>query len=173
MNFVRFKSAAAILFGICFLFVGAVCAQQKAVPKKAEKGEAGEAKLTMNDLPKEVQATIRKETQGAEIVGLSKETEGGKTLYEVETKVNGRGRDMLIDAKGTLTEVEVEIDLGSLPAAVQAEIKRSIGKAKLVKLESVANGSKVLTGYSAVVETAGKQSEIEMGLDGKVLAKGK
>jgi hypothetical protein len=80
---------------------------------------------------------------------------------------------MLIDAKGTLTEVEEEIDLTSLPAAVQAEVKRSIGKAKLVKLESVFNGTKVQTGYEALVDNAGKRSEVEMGLDGKVLAKGK
>jgi hypothetical protein len=58
MSIARFRRAGAILVGICFLFVGAVCAQQKAVPKKAEKGEAGEVKLTMKDLPKEVQATV-------------------------------------------------------------------------------------------------------------------
>jgi hypothetical protein len=173
MSIVRVKSAGAILFGICFLFVAAVYAQQKAVPKKAEKGEAAEGKLTMKDLPNAVQTTLQKETQGAEIVGISKETDAGKTLYEVETKVKGRSRDMLIDPKGTLTEVEEETDLAILPAAVQAEVKKSIGKAKLVKLETVFNGTKVQTGYSAVVDNAGKQSEVEMGLDGKVLAKGK
>ncbi|MBZ5497994.1 MAG: hypothetical protein LAP85_16450 [Acidobacteriia bacterium] len=176
MSLARIRCAGVFLFAICFLFVGAVSAQQKAVPKKAEKGETGEAgegKLAMKDLPKVVQATIQKETQGAEIVGISKESDAGKTIYEVETKVKGHSRDMLIDAKGALTEVEEEVDLASLPAAVQAEIKKSIGKAKLVKLETVANGAKVQTGFSALVDNAGKQSEVEMGLDGKPLAKGK
>lgn len=176
MSGVRHQRISTMLFAICFLFAGVICAQQKAAPKKAEKGEeteAAETKLTMKDLPKAVQATIQKETQGAEIVGLSKEADAGKTVYEVETKIKGRSRDMLIDATGALTEVEEQIDLATLPAAVQAEVKKSIGKAKLVKLESVANGAKVLTGYSAVVDNAGKQSEVEMGLDGKVLAKAK
>ena len=176
MNRSRLKLLAAMLFVVCSLFAGIAGAQQKAAVKKVEKaeaGEAGEGKLAMKDLPKAVQATVQEETQGADIVGLSKETDQGKTIYEVETKVKGRTRDMLIDAKGTLIEVEEEIDLASLPAAVQAEVKKSIGKAKLIKLESVANGAKVSTGYSALVESAGKQSEIEMGLDGKPLAKGK
>jgi hypothetical protein len=173
MHFARLKSLGVILFGISFLLVGAVWAQQKAAPKKPETGEAAEGKLEMKDLPKVVQATIQKETAGATIVGLSMETEAGKTLYEVETKVNGKGRDMLIDAKGALTEVEEEIDLASLPAAVQVEIKKSMGKGKLVKLESVFNGAKIQTGYSALVDNAGKQSEVEMGNDGKVPAKGK
>ncbi|MBZ5500241.1 MAG: hypothetical protein LAP85_27925 [Acidobacteriia bacterium] len=176
MSFARLKVAGVILFAVCFLCVSVVCAQQKAVPKKAEKGaaaEAGEGKLAMKDLPPAVQATVQKETQGAEIIGLSKETDAKTTVYEVETKVKGRSRDMLIDAKGVLTEVEEETALASLPAAVQAEVTKSIGKAKLVKLETVFNGAKVKTGFSALVDNAGKQSEVEMGLDGKVLAKAK
>ncbi len=101
------------------------------------------------------------------------ENEDGKTIYEIETKIKGHTRDMLIDAKGVLTEVEEEINLASLPAAVQAEINKSIGKAKLVKLEAVFNGSKVQTGFSALVELAGEQSEVEMGLNGKKLPPGK
>lgn len=178
MSFIKYRSLAAVLIAICFLFVGSLCAQQKTAQKqteKAEKKETGEqaAKLAMKDLPKVVQATVQKETQGAEIVGISKESEGGKTIYEIETKVKGHSRDMLIDDKGTLTELEEETSLASVPAAVQAEIKKSVGTAKLVKLETVYNGSKVMTGYSAVVETGGKQSEVEMGLDGKKLPAGK
>jgi uncharacterized membrane protein YkoI len=184
MSLIKLRDLAAVLIAICFLFVGSLCAQQKAAQKQAEKaekggkaakGETGEqaAKLAMKDLPKVVQSTVQKETQGAEIVGISKESEGGKTIYEIETKVKGHTRDMLIDDKGNLTELEEETSLASLPAAIQAEIKKSVGTAKLVKLETVYNGSKAMTGYSALVETGGKQSEVEMGLDGKKLPAGK
>jgi uncharacterized protein HemX len=178
------KSIGIALFVMAILLAGGLSAQQqqKAAQQKAtkiekeekeEKEEGQEAKLALKDLPKAVQATVQRETVGAEIVGISKETAEGKTIYEIETKVKGLARDMLIDEKGVLTEVEEETNLASLPAALQAEIKKSIGKAKLVKLETVLNGSKVKTGYSALVETGGKQSEVEMGLDGKPLAKGK
>jgi len=169
--------AAILLAGGLFAQQQQKAAQQKATKvekqEKEEQEEGTEGKLALKDLPKPVQATVQKETQGSEIVGISKETIEGKTIYEIETKVKGHTRDMLIDEKGVLTEVEEETSLASLPAALQAEIKTSIGKAKLVKLETVFNGSKVKTGYSALVETGGKQSEVEMGLDGKPLAKGK
>ena len=184
MSLVRFRGLGMIFAAICFLFVGNLCAQQKTPQKqvekgeKAEKGEKGEkeeqaTKLTVKDLPKAVQATVQKETQGAEIVGISKESEDNKTIYEIETKIKGHTRDMLIDDKGNLMEVEEETSLATVPAAVQAEIKKSIGTSKLVKLETVFDGKKVMTGYSALVETAGKQSEVEMGLDGKRLPAGK
>lgn len=38
MSFARLKVAGVILFAVCFLCVSVVCAQQKAVPKKAKKG---------------------------------------------------------------------------------------------------------------------------------------
>ncbi len=176
---------SAKFFAVClgimaFLLAGGLLAYQQKTAQKAtkveakvEKEEQGEGKLALKDLPKPVQVTVQKETQGATIVGISKETDAGKTIYEIETKVSGHSRDMLVDAKGALTEVEEETALDSLPAAVQAGIKTSIGKSKLVKLETVMNGTKVKTGYSALVETGGKQSEIEMGLDGKPTARGK
>ena len=165
---------------MAFLLAGGLFAQQQKTTQKATKvedkegkEEQGEGTLALKDLPKPVQTTVQKETQGATIVGISKETDAGKTIYEIETKVSGHSRDMLVDDKGALTEVEEETALASLPAAIQAQIKTSIGKSKLVKLETVMNGAKVKTGYSALVETNGKQSEIEMGLDGKPTAKGK
>ncbi len=163
-----------------FLLAGGSFAQQNikkgaTVEKKEkdEKDEQREGKLALKDLPKPVQTTVQKETQGAKINGISKESDAGKTIYEIETTVSGHGRDMLVDDKGVLTEVEEETPLASLPAGLQATIKSTIGKSKLVKLETVMNGSKVKTGYSAIIETGGKQSEIEMGLDGGPLPKGK
>lgn len=166
MKDARLRSAAVILSCLCLFFLGAAWAQEKGGQEKGEK------KLEVKDLPKVVQATVQRESQGATIVGISAETEAGKTLYELETKVNGHGRDMLIDSKGTVVELEEEIQLGSLPAAVQAEVKKSIGKAQLVKLESVIKSGK-MTGYSALVDNLGKQTEIEMGPDGRVPPKGK
>ena len=184
MHSMKFGILTAALAAICFIFVASLCAQQKAAQKQVQKAERGEKaeqketeeqneKLAMKDLPIVVQATIQKETQGAEIVGVSKESDGAKTIYEIETKIKGHTRDMLIDDKGNLTEVEEETSLASLPASVQAEIKKSTGSAKLVKLETVYNGSKTITGYSAAVEAGGKQSAVDMGPDGKKLPAGK
>lgn len=167
----RLRTAGLAVLALSLLFLGAAWAQEKEKAKEKEQAK-GEKKLELKDLPKAVQATVQKESQGATLVGLGTESEAGKTIYELETKISGHTRDLLIDAKGIVLEVEEETAIGSLPATVQAEVSKSLGKAKLVKLETVAKGGK-MTGYSALVDKGGKQSEIEMGPDGKVLAKTK
>jgi hypothetical protein len=172
----RLRSLSVALCAVCFLLIGNVYAQQqKTAPQKAtivsksEKREGNEEKLTLKNLPSAVQATIQRETRDSKIIGISREADNGKTLYEIETMAKGRSKDMLIDDKGNLTEIEEEIALASLPANIQTEVKKSIGKARLVKLEAVCNGAKVQHSYAALLDKAGKRSEISMGLDGKLL----
>ena len=89
------------------------------------------------------------QTKGATIVGISAEKEGGKTIYEVETRIDGRSRDMLIDATGKVTELEEEVDIASLPAPVQAEARKSLGEGKVVRFESLTKNG-VFLGYEAL-----------------------
>jgi hypothetical protein len=126
----------------------------------------------MKDLPKAVQQTVKEQSKGGQVIGLSKEVEGGKTIYEAEMKINGHGKDILIDSSGKVVEAEEEMTLSSLMAPVQAQINKNIGKGKILKLESLTNNG-VLSSYEAVVETGGEKSGIKMGTDGKPLAKGK
>jgi hypothetical protein len=137
--------------------------------QRAKIEKAMRTALALKNLPSAVQATIQRETRDSKILGISREADNGKTLYEIETMVQGRSRDMLIDDKGNLTEIEEEIAIASLPADIQTEIKKSIGKARLVKLEAVYNGAIVQHSYAALLDKAGKYSEISIGLDGRLL----
>src|SRR5450759_2756719 len=83
-----------------------------------------DTKVKMTDLPAAVQAAVKEQTKTATLVGLSKEVEKGKTLYEVETKVNGKTRDLLLDSTGAVVETEDEVDLDSIPNAAKAAIKK-------------------------------------------------
>ena len=162
------KAIVGSLLMCLFLFATAM-AQQK--PKEAKK-EATPKMLDLKMLPPAVQKTVQEQTKGATIVGLSKEVENGMTQYELETKVNGHTRDLLIDPEGKVLEVEEEVAMASLAAPVQTEIKKSLGTAKLLRLESVSKND-TLTGYEASVEKGGKKSSLSMGPDGKVPAKKK
>src|ERR1700675_336854 len=84
--------------------------------------QGSEKKVKMKDLPKAVQKTVQEQSKGATVSGLSKEVEHGKIYYEVELKVNGHGRDMLIDPTGAIVEVEEEVTMASLPPAVKTAI---------------------------------------------------
>ena len=65
-------------------------------------GLASEKPIAMKDLPAAVQRTVQEQSKGAAILHLSREVEGGKTVYEVEMKVKGLGKDVTIDASGAV-----------------------------------------------------------------------
>src|SRR2546427_2449977 len=59
-----------------------------------------ERKVTRKDLPAAVAKTVDAQSHGATIRGYSEEQENGQTFYEVELRVNGHTRDVLIDSNG-------------------------------------------------------------------------
>ena len=132
------------------------------------QGQDHEQRVKLKDLPQAVQKTVQEQSQGATIKGFSKEIERGQTYYEVELKVDGHGKDVLIDPSGRVVEIEEEVALDALPPDVRAGILQQAGQGKVLKVESITKDSAILM-YEAVVRKAGKKSEIKVGLDGKLL----
>lgn len=149
--------AIALSFGACCaLLAGTALAQETERPAQ------------MKDLPQAVQATVREQSRGAVVRGLSIETEKGQTFYEASLKVKGRNRDVLIDADGNVVEIEDQITLASLPPAARAEIVKQAGKGRILTVESITKNNTIVA-YEAHVKTAGKISEIKVDPDGKPL----
>jgi uncharacterized membrane protein YkoI len=123
-----------------------------------------DTKIKMEDLPPAVQAAVKEQTKNATLVGLSKEVEKGKTMYEVETKVNGKTRDLLLDPSGKVLSVEEEVDINSIPAAAKAAIEKKTAGGKIKRVETVTEGSKV--SYEAQYEKNGKTAEVAVNADG-------
>ena len=112
-------------------------------------------KVQMKDLPAAVQKGVQDNLKGATLKSLSKEKEGGKTIYEVESTLNGKTRDFLLDANGNLIEVEDELAPDALPAAVRAAFEK---QGKILKAESVSKGPTVT--YEGTVDKNGKKSAV-------------
>jgi len=125
---------------------------------------ATEKAVKMQDLPEAVRKTVQQQAKGAELKGLSKETENGKTFYEAETRVKGHGRDILIDSAGNVVEVEEETALDSIPSPARAAIERKAAGGKITRVETVTKGGTVA--YEAAVAKAGKRSEVAVAADG-------
>jgi hypothetical protein len=126
-----------------------------------------ETKVKMEALPAAVQTAVKEQTKTATLVGLSKEVEKGKTLYEMETKVNGKTRDLTLEKTGTVVEVEEEIEIDSIPAAARAAIQKSAAGGTVNKVEKLTQGSSV--SYEAAIKTkAGKNTEVGVNADGSV-----
>jgi hypothetical protein len=80
----------------------------------------------------------------------------------------GHSKDVLIDKSGFVVEVEEQVALDSLPSAVKTSLQEKTGKGKIVKVESLTKHDK-LVAYEAKVQSDGKNSEIQVGPDGKPL----
>lgn len=124
-------------------------------------------KMKVENLPAAVQATVKEQTKNGTLVGVSKEVEGGKTMYELETKVNGKGRDLMLDGNGKVVTVEEEVALDTIPALAQSAIKKKVGTGKLKLVEVLTKGSDV-SYEAAYVGKNGKSAEFGVNADGSV-----
>lgn len=128
-----------------------------------------ERPIKLKDLPPAAQATVREQSKGATLRGLSMETKDGQTFYEASLRVKGRLKDVLMDANGNVVETEEQVTLASLPPAAKAEIVKQAGKGKILLVESITKNNAIVA-YEAHVKTAGRLLEIKVDPDGKPLA---
>lgn len=130
---------------------------------------AEEKKIQRSDLPAAVQKTVDEQSKGATVKGYSSEVENGKTTYEVQLTVNGHGKDASMDAQGRVLEIEEETRVTSLPAGVKDGLAKPAGPGTILRVESLTKNGRLIA-YEAVVKTGTKNTEIQIGPDGKKLA---
>ena len=164
-------------FSICVLalavLLSGACAQKQesAPPATATAAPADKGELKLGDAPQPVQQTVKAQIGNGELVGFGTEREKGETLYEAELKINGRAKNLLVNASGAVVTVEEEHSLSELKPALQAEIQKTAGKSRIVFLESVTKGGK-LEGYEIRVQDAtGKESGMALTATGKLQPK--
>jgi uncharacterized membrane protein YkoI len=126
-----------------------------------------EKKVKRADLPPAVQTAVDSVSKGATVVGFAKEVENGKTLYEVEMKENGVGKDVTLDENGKTVSIEQETQFDSLPDAVKTGLTKAAGNGKISKVETVTEGGVVK--YEAALK-GGRYKEITVDTSGKLVA---
>jgi uncharacterized membrane protein YkoI len=147
------------------IFIMRIAATCLAIASLLTVASAAEKKLQMKDLPPAVQKAVQDQTKGAEIKGISSETEKGKVSYEVETIASGKHRDISFDAKGALTSVEEETSLDAIPAAAKAAIQKKTAGGKISMIETVTQGSAV-SYEAAYTDKGGKKHEYSVNAAG-------
>jgi hypothetical protein len=130
--------------------------------------EEQEKKIERSSLPPAVEKMVAAQSQRATIRGFSEEIENGQKLYEVKLMVDGHKKNILMDANGTIVEVEEQVAMESLPSAVRDGLQAKAGSGKVIKVESITKNNR-LVAYEAKVMTNGKKSEVQVGPDGRPL----
>ncbi|HXG92423.1 MAG TPA: hypothetical protein VNN73_08655 [Blastocatellia bacterium] len=152
----RLRIKSATVFISILLLCAAALAQESEKPVK------------MKDLPAAVRKTAREQSKGAAIRGLSKEVEDGKTFYEVELRVGGHSKDVLIDETGAVVEIEEQVSLASIPQAARAAIEKQVGGGKIASVESITRKGAIVA-YEAHIKTGNKYREVKVSPDGQLL----
>jgi hypothetical protein len=133
---------------------------------------ADEVKVELKDVPKAALDAVKVKFPKAELTGAVKETEEGKTTYEIALKDKGQKIDVALTADGKITEIETEIAAKDLPDAVSSAIESKYPKATIRKAEQITeiDGAKELKNYEVVVVTEAKKSlEVKVSPEGKIL----
>jgi len=131
---------------------------------------AQEKKLKLAQLPAAVQKTVSRESERATVKEYSTEVEGGVRLYEAELEINGRSKDISINSKGEVVEIEEQVELDSLPDAVKNALTKAAGGGTIRKIESLTKRGK-LVAYEAAIVEGKKHREVQAGPNGEKLAR--
>ena len=126
------KSALVVAAAMC---IAAPCGAQgtAAVAKAPAKPPA--ATPAAPKIPPAIQAAFTKAYPKAVVKRVSKETDAGKTIYEVESVDEGRARNLDYNPDGSLISYEEELTEADIPPAVMAAIKARYPKAAVTTRE--------------------------------------
>jgi hypothetical protein len=134
---------------------------------------AQETEIAIKDVPRAVMDSAKAKFPGATMREAAKETEEGKTLFEVSLTHDGHKMDVTFQEDGTLVLVETEVSEREVPAVVAKAVKGKYPGAKCNLVESVKKGPKVkkeVDYYEFHLTTADKKSvEVEVDAKGKIM----
>ncbi|MDP9169282.1 MAG: hypothetical protein M3N54_01580 [Acidobacteriota bacterium] len=122
-------------------------------------------------LPQAVQETANAHMGNAFPVSISSAKGEQGWDYQVNTRLNGKYHDLVIDEKGRLVAVKDEIDLSSIPAPAKATIEKQAAASKIMTLEKVTEGEQVSYGALVKDEAQGTFVQVRVAGDGTIKPK--
>ena len=139
--------------------------------KKDDKKEEKAEKIAPDKLPQKIKDAIEGRFPKAEITSAEKEKEDGKIVYDIELKHEGRKYEMDILEDGTIIEIEKEVKLKDLPAAVADALKAKFPDAtikEVMEVNKVKDKKETPDHYEVtIVGKDKKEKEVIVSLDGK------
>jgi len=155
-----------VLIVACVALAAPIALAQTATPVAKSAAAGKPAADPAAKLPAPILTAFRTSYPNATIKGAAKETEGGKTVWEVESIDKGLARDLIYNPDGTVVEFEEQVDPASLPVAVSAALKAKYPAASITKAEKLMKGTTIT--YEMALKGAAVKA-IEITPDGKIV----
>jgi hypothetical protein len=126
-----------------------------------------------SNLPEAVRQTAEAHMQNAFPVSISS-AQGEKGWdYQINTRLNGKYHDLVINEKGGLVAVKDETDLASIPAPARAAIENaSHNGSKILNVEKVTEGAQVTYGALMKDDAQGRSVQVRVAPDGTLKSAG-
>jgi hypothetical protein len=112
--------------------------QQQKNAAKEEENEKNEVKMSINDVPADVRASLMKEANGAAIKTVDKEERNGQTVYEADAMVNGKNWEIVVDGNGKVVSKKLDNEADEKPAMKKTSKEKEEDEEKEEKEEKAA-----------------------------------
>jgi hypothetical protein len=122
-------------------------------------------------LPEAVRATAEAHMDKAFPVSISSAKGEQGWDYQINTRLDGKYHDLVIDEKGGLVAVKDEMDLGSIPAAARSGIENAATGSKILTVEKVTEGAQVSYGATMKGGNQGTSVQVRVAPDGTLKSK--
>ena len=134
---------------------------------------AGDEPKDLDKIPKPVMDALKAKFPEAKIQKWTKETENGKTVYDIEFKHKGKKTEADIAENGAIQNFEREFDAKKLPKAVTEAVEKKYPKAEMkevMEITEIKEGKEVHGGFEIVLQSEAKKSvEVVVSKEGKIL----
>ena len=91
--------------------------------------------------------------------------------YQINTRLNGKYHDLVINEKGGLVAVKDETDLASVPVSARSAIENASRGSKILTVEKVTEGGQVSYGALVKDDRQGTAVQVRVAPDGTVQLK--
>lgn len=118
---------------------------------------AGEDKVPIDKLPKEVVKAVSTKFPKIKMVSAVKSTADGKTTFEVTLKTGEYGIDVVVTAEGKIMQIEKEMPFKDLPKPVSEAFNAKYPKADVKRVEELIKDDKTIS-FEILCETTAKKT---------------
>lgn len=133
----------------------------------------GEEKVALDKVPRPILDAVKARFKDAQVTEAAKETEDGKTVFEVTIKLKGQNIDVTLTPEGEIMMIEKEIAARDLPRAVAKALEDKYPKAtyKIVEeINKVEKKVEKLAYYEVLLVTPDKKAlEVQVTVEGKII----
>lgn len=126
---------------------------------------AGERPIARKEVPPAVLAAFEKGYPGAQALAYALDEDGGRKVFEIQSREGRVRRDLSYLPDGTLDEAEERIAPSGLPEAVQRAIQVGHPGARILRAERDTRGAAVT--YEVVIAIRGAKKELVFDPEGR------